>query len=141
MSGSESLLVPYQEAFHHLASLSVRVTTPHPPPEERVAAGFWPHTQPSEEEYSDSNDDPDDGEEKMDAKSKSYEVSAEGGQTFAGQGRNLPAFLMHNRIKEFLDSELRDQSIKCAYAANQLRGPAQTWFVRTVSVQPILLQK
>ncbi|KAF2860556.1 hypothetical protein K470DRAFT_270608 [Piedraia hortae CBS 480.64] len=114
--------------------------SPHTPIEERVAAAFFPCTQPSDEEYTDSEEkalfDP-----AMDAKPTSCEVSADGGQTFSGKADALPAFLMHVRLKELMDSDLRDQAIKCAYAANQLRRPAQDWFVRTATAQPQLLQR
>ncbi|KAF2860363.1 hypothetical protein K470DRAFT_270739 [Piedraia hortae CBS 480.64] len=66
----------------------------------------------------------------MDAKSTSFEVSLDGECTFSGKAQNLPSFLMHIRLKELLDSDLRDQAIKCAYAANQLRGRAQEWITR-----------
>ncbi|KAF2859482.1 hypothetical protein K470DRAFT_258824 [Piedraia hortae CBS 480.64] len=64
----------------------------------------------------------------MDSKSTSFEVSAEGGTTFSGRSQDLPAFLMHVRLKELLDSDLREQAIKCAYVALQLRSRAQDWF-------------
>ncbi|KAF2863088.1 hypothetical protein K470DRAFT_139340 [Piedraia hortae CBS 480.64] len=88
-------------------SYGVKVLHPHTPIEERVAEGFFPCTQPSDEEYTDSEEEAQ-FDPAMDAKSTNYEVSSEGGQAFDGKTDKLPAFLMHMRLKELLDSDLRD---------------------------------
>ncbi|KAF2857828.1 hypothetical protein K470DRAFT_272965 [Piedraia hortae CBS 480.64] len=111
----------------HLRS---EVHSPHTPLEERAAAGFWPNTQPSDEEDSDSGDDHPGfasmgTKMELDSKDYDYTVDSSTGQTFSGRAKDLSAFLTHVQLKELLYSDLKNHRIKCAYAANQLRDPAR----------------